>query len=75
MERHHRTIKVMAERGQVIPMEAVFWYNVSPRSARTKKVSHMELYFATSGDILGRSRCTLRKEKALSLSESEKRFG
>ena len=32
VERHHRTIKARAERGQVTPMEAVFWYNVSPRS-------------------------------------------
>lgn len=32
VERHHRTIKALAERGQITPMEAVFWYNMSPRS-------------------------------------------
>ena len=35
--RHHQTIKAMAERGQVTPMEAVFWYNVSPRSGQDEK--------------------------------------
>lgn len=34
VERHHRTIKAMAERGQMTPMEAVFWYNMSPRSGQ-----------------------------------------
>lgn len=32
VERHHRTIKTLAERGQIKPEEAVFWYNISPRS-------------------------------------------
>lgn len=31
VERHHRTIKAMAERGRITPAEAVFWYNMSPR--------------------------------------------
>ena len=30
-------IKAMAERRQVIPMEAVFWYNVSPRTGKDEK--------------------------------------
>lgn len=34
VERHHRTIKAMAERAQVTPMEAVFWYNMSPKSGQ-----------------------------------------
>ena len=34
VERHHRTIKTMAERGSISPMEAVFWYNVSPRAGQ-----------------------------------------
>lgn len=37
VERHHRTIKAMAERGQVTPMEAVFWYNISPRSGQDER--------------------------------------
>ena len=37
VERHHRTIKAMAERGQVTPMEAVFWYNMSPRSGQNAR--------------------------------------
>lgn len=32
VERHHRTIKALAERGRITPMEAVFWYNMAPRS-------------------------------------------
>ena len=35
-ERHHRTIKAMAERGSISPMETVFWYNVSPRAGQAK---------------------------------------
>ena len=31
VERHHHTIKTLAERGQVKPEEAVFWY-MSPRT-------------------------------------------
>ena len=34
VERHHRTIKAMAERGNISPMEAVFWYNMSPRAGQ-----------------------------------------
>ena len=34
VERHHRTIKAMAERGSISPMEAVFWYNVSPTAGQ-----------------------------------------
>ena len=32
VERHHRTIKAIAERGKISPLEAVYWYNMSPRS-------------------------------------------
>ena len=31
VERHRRTIKVMAERGDISSLVAVFWYNMSPR--------------------------------------------
>ena len=31
VERHHRTIKAMAERMGRNPREAVYWYNVSPK--------------------------------------------
>ena len=34
VERHHRTIKTMAERGAISPLEAVLWYNMSPRSGQ-----------------------------------------
>ena len=34
VERHHRTIKAIAERGGINPIEAVFWYNMSPRSGQ-----------------------------------------
>ena len=32
VERHHRTIKALAERGNISPIQAVFWYNLTPRS-------------------------------------------
>ena len=32
--RHHRTIKAMAERGNISPMEAVFSYNMSPSAGQ-----------------------------------------
>ena len=31
VERCHRTIKTMAERARISPVEAVYWYNMSPR--------------------------------------------
>ena len=31
VERNHRTIKASAERAGISPIEAVYWYNVSPR--------------------------------------------
>jgi len=31
VERNHRTIKRIAERGQISPEEATFWYNATPR--------------------------------------------
>ena len=34
VERHHRTIKAIAERGRISPLEAVFWYNMSPRTGQ-----------------------------------------
>ena len=34
VERHHRTIKAVAERGRISPLEAVFWYNMAPRSGQ-----------------------------------------
>ncbi|XP_076043781.1 uncharacterized protein LOC143026882 [Oratosquilla oratoria] len=34
IERQHRTIKSIAERALTPPVEAVFWYNMSPRSSQ-----------------------------------------
>ncbi|XP_076057133.1 uncharacterized protein LOC143034657 [Oratosquilla oratoria] len=36
VERHHRTIKSVAEKALIPPMEVVFWYNMSPRSGQDK---------------------------------------
>lgn len=45
VERHHRTIKAMSERGGISPLEAVFWYNMTPRSGQDKAtVPHMGLF-------------------------------
>jgi transposase InsO family protein len=32
VERNHRTIKGIAERSRIDPIEAVFWYNLSPKN-------------------------------------------
>ena len=34
VERHHRSIKAMAERGHRNPIEAVYWYNISPKEGQ-----------------------------------------
>ena len=34
VERHHRTIKAIAERAEISPLEAVYWYNSTPRSGQ-----------------------------------------
>lgn len=34
VERNHRTIKAMAERSGKSPIEAVYWYNMAPRSGQ-----------------------------------------
>ncbi|XP_076056355.1 uncharacterized protein LOC143034304 [Oratosquilla oratoria] len=34
VERHHRTIKAIAERARIPPTEAIFWYHISPRSGQ-----------------------------------------
>ena len=31
VERHHRTVKAIAERGGISPEEATFWYNMAPK--------------------------------------------
>jgi hypothetical protein len=45
VERHHRTIKRMAERSHISPIEAVFWYNLAPRvGQRTDTVPSNSVY-------------------------------
>lgn len=34
VERHHRTVKSIAERGGISPIEAVYWYNSTPRNGQ-----------------------------------------
>lgn len=45
VERHHRTIKCIAERGDITPIMAVFWYNSTPRTGQQDdSVPHMGVY-------------------------------
>ena len=45
VERHHRTIKAAAERSHITPMEAVFWYNMSPKSGQNETtVPHRAIF-------------------------------
>ncbi|KAF2353137.1 Reverse transcriptase domain [Trinorchestia longiramus] len=34
VERNHRTVKAIVERGRISPIEAVYWYNSTPRSGQ-----------------------------------------
>lgn len=36
VERHHCTTKALAERGLILPAEAIFWYNLSPRTGQAE---------------------------------------
>ena len=45
VERNHRTVKAMAERGRITPEEAVFWYNMSPRQGQdAASVPHRSIF-------------------------------
>ncbi|XP_029642776.1 uncharacterized protein LOC115217275 [Octopus sinensis] len=45
VERHHWTVKSIAERGHISPLEAVFWYNMSPRSGQAEEsVPHRAVF-------------------------------
>ena len=37
VERNHRTVKAMAERGKGDPIEAVYWYNNAPRDRQREE--------------------------------------
>ena len=34
IKRHHRTIKAVAEKNKILPQEAVFWYNMAPKTGQ-----------------------------------------
>ena len=45
VERHHRTIKALAERGNISPIEAVYWYNRTPRQGTSlDSVPHRAIF-------------------------------
>ena len=45
VERHHRTIKTMAARTNGSPIEAVYWYNMTPKEGqREESVPHKSVY-------------------------------
>ena len=45
VERHHRTIKAMAERMRSSPIEAVYWYNLTPKDGQKEdSVPHRSLF-------------------------------
>ncbi|MEL6803533.1 MAG: reverse transcriptase-like protein, partial [Bacteroidota bacterium] len=45
VERNHRTIKSLAERGGISPAEAVFWYNSAPRRGQDEQsVPHQSIF-------------------------------
>ena len=45
VERHHRTIKAMAERSGIRPEEAVYWYNMSPKKGQRDDSVPQKLLF------------------------------
>ena len=44
IERNHRTIKTIAERSNITPQEAIFWYNITPRSHDQYLIPQRELF-------------------------------
>ena len=45
MERNHRTIKTVVERRGISPEQAVFWYNMSPKSGQDEEtIWHASVY-------------------------------
>lgn len=45
VERNHRTVKAVAERGRIDPREAVYWYNISPKDRqKTETVPHLSVF-------------------------------
>ena len=44
IERNHRTIKSIVERSNITPQEAVFWYNITPRSHDQHLIPQRELF-------------------------------
>ena len=45
VERHHRTIKRASERAKVSPIEAVYWYNMTPRyEQKEESVPHRNVH-------------------------------
>ena len=44
IERNHRTIKTIAERSNITPQEAVFWYDITPRSHDQHLIPQRELF-------------------------------
>lgn len=45
VERNHRTVKAVAEKSGVNPMEAVYWYNMSPRNGQDESsIPHRAVY-------------------------------
>ena len=45
VERHHRTVKAIAERGGISPEEATFWYNMAPKvGQRDDTVPHRSVF-------------------------------
>ena len=56
VERNHRTVKAMAERGKGDPIEAVFWYNNAPRDRQRKESVPRSSILKTRGRVPAESR-------------------
>ena len=74
VERHHRTIKAMAERGSISPLEATFWYNMSPRSGQDSTLFLNIQYFGMIGGTQLQTHI-LGMRRKLKLLSWEMRFG
>eukprot|EP00794_Sanderia_malayensis_P013419 gene13419-14795_t len=44
IEINHRTVKAIAERSDITPQEAVFWYNITPRTHGKEMIPQQELF-------------------------------
>ena len=71
VERHHRSVKAIAERADIDPIEAVFWYNISPRTNQDEgSVPQSAIYkYEWRSPLVERMSCTTEEGASLRIGQ------